>query len=147
KGTLARFHDLVMRSGGSYWKHVDMASQIIVPGAQGYPGSYSSFLMGPDLYHPGAHRFFVDSDVNKSEFEDKVKDLIPAGEVWYIEYVGSISTVFAAASLLGDPMVLRPHTTYSYGFTMPGLFGFGKPGSFMFEPFDDFCFMEHEVIQ
>jgi len=147
KGTLARFHDLVVRNGGTYWKHVDMASQIIVPGSQGFLGGESSYLMGPVYYHPGAHRFYVDEEVRNTDFENDVQLIRPAGEVWFITYVSSISTVFAFEGKLNAPEVLWHQKTYSSGFMRNGYLGNSYLGSFFFEPYDSMCFMEHEVVE
>jgi hypothetical protein len=84
KGTWNEIADLVERHGGETWSSVDMMSQIIVPGSQGCPGGASSYLMGANLYHPGARKLIVDTDLDLPNF---LEDFLPtraAGEVWYI---------------------------------------------------------------
>lgn len=144
KGTLARFHDMVVRNGGSYWKHVDMASQIVVPGSQGFLGGYSSYLMGPVYYHPGAHRFYVDEEVRNTDFETDVQLIRPVGEVWFLIYVYSVSTVFQTYTTVNAPSVLRNVITYSYNSS--NYLGMGKLGSYWLDPYDGLCIMEHEVV-
>ena len=84
KGTWAEIADLVERHGGLNWSSVDMMSQIIVPGSQGCPGGTASYLMGANLYHPGARKLIVDTNLDLPNF---LEDFLPtraAGEVWYI---------------------------------------------------------------
>jgi hypothetical protein len=84
KGTWAEIDDLVERHGGLEWDSVDMMSQILVPGSQGYPGSTASYLIGPTLYHPGARKLIVDTNLDLPGF---LEDFLPtraAGEIWYI---------------------------------------------------------------
>jgi hypothetical protein len=84
KGTWNEIDDLIYRHGGLEWSSVDMMSQILVPGSQGYPGSTASYLIGPTLYHPGARKLIVDTNLDLPNF---LEDFLPtraAGEIWYI---------------------------------------------------------------
>ena len=146
KGTFARVSDTIKRYGGTYWKHTDMASQIIVPGSQGFLGGISSYLMGATLYHPGAHRFYIDEDVRDDDFEAEIELLRPAAEVWFVTYIASLADLFDLDITPNAPEVISHQITYSLGSIGPGLLGTGYLGSFWFEPFGNMCLIEDWVL-
>lgn len=146
KGTMAAFHDCVIRNRGTFWSHIDMASQIIVPGSQGYLGSTSSYLMGPNLYHPGAHKFFVDEQVLETDFEAEIERIRPAGEVWFIYYLSTISEVFGADWAFAQSSAIISTINYSDGDLGSGLLGRIYLGQTFLEPFDSICMMDSEVL-
>jgi phage tail-like protein len=147
KGTLARVDNLVKRYGGTYWKHVDMASQIVVPGNQGFLGNTSSYLMGPILYHPGAHQFFIDTEVKDTGFEKELIKLCPAGDVWFITYISAITSTFGLDWTLGDPQVIGHQITYAYDVIVGEDLSSLYLGSMFLDPYDSFCVFDGDFSE
>lgn len=147
KGTLARVDNLVKRYGGTYWEHVDMASQIVVPGNQGFLGNDSSYLSGPILHHAGAHQFFVDSVVDGTGFEEEFMKLCPAGDVWFITYMATITSTFGLELTLGDPQVIGHQITYAYDVVVGEDLSSPYLGSMFLDPYNSFCVFGGDISE
>ena len=122
KGTYVSVDNLAKEYGSLVNTMQDNASKLLVLGKQGRLGCDDAYLVSADYWHDGAFLAQFASTGDREGLSDELPSLIPAGQVWYIEFV------YVTQGILDTYALFEFEGTLTFTNALQGAVGFGTLG-------------------
>jgi hypothetical protein len=94
KGTTLSIKDLAIENGSIVNQIQDNASKLLILGKQGRLGCDDAYLVSSDYWHDGAFVVEFQDTGDTNEIINELPKYIPAGQVWFTNFVYVLSCVF-----------------------------------------------------
>jgi hypothetical protein len=122
KGTYVSVDNLAKEYGSLVNTMQDNASKLLVLGKQGRLSCDDAYLVSADYWHDGAFLAQFASTGDRDGLSDELPSLIPAGQVWYIEFVYVSQGIFDTYASINFEGIL------TFTEALQGAVGFGTLG-------------------